>query len=94
MFGLQTQITLRDGDTIAVGGLISENVTTTSAGIPLLNKLPWLGVLFGSKSYSKDHKELIIFMTPHVIYDETNLYDASDELKARVKAMRKLIRDL
>jgi general secretion pathway protein D len=91
---IQTQITLQDGDTIAVGGLISENVTTTSGGIPLLNKLPWLGVLFGSKTYSKDHSELIIFMTPHVIYDETNLYEASDELKSRVKAMRKLIRDL
>ena len=91
---IQTQITLQDGDTIAIGGLISENVTSTSTGIPLLNKLPILGVLFGTKTYSKDHSELIIFMTPHVIYDETNLYEASDELKSRVKAMRKLIRDL
>jgi len=91
---VQTQIMMQDGDTIAIGGLISETVTSGSSGIPGLNKLPWLGYLFGSKSYSKDHNELIIFMTPHVIYDETNLLEASDELKARVRAMRKLIRDL
>ena len=53
-----------------------------------------LGYLFGTKTYNKDHSELIIFMTPHVIYDETNLLEASDELKARVRSMRKLIRDL
>ena len=85
---------MQDGDTIAIGGLIKEDVTTTSGGIPVLNKLPWLGFLFGSKTYNKDHSELIIFMTPHVIYDETNLLEASDELKARVRSMRKLIRDL
>jgi general secretion pathway protein D len=91
---VQTQITLQDGDTIAIGGLIKEDVITTSGGIPLLNKLPWVGFLFGSKTYNKDHSELIIFMTPHVIYDETNLLEASDELKARVRSMRKLLRDL
>ena len=79
---VQTQITMQDGDTIAIGGLISENTSSGSAGIPGLNRLPYVGGLFGSKTYSHDRSELIIFMTPHVIYDTNDLLEASQELKA------------
>jgi general secretion pathway protein D len=91
---VQTQITVMDGDTIAIGGTISDNVTDSSNGIPFLSKLPGIGSLFGSKTRGHTRSELIIFMTPHVIYDETNLIEASDELKARVKLLRKMIRNL
>ena len=56
--------------------------------------LPVLGGLFGTKGRTHTRSELIIFMTPHVIYDETNLVEASDELKARVKLLRKMVKDL
>jgi general secretion pathway protein D len=88
---VQTQITLQDGDTIAIGGIISENNSTTSAGIPLLNRLPGIGGLFGSKSYNHDRSELILFMTPHVIYDTSDLLEASEELKNRVVKLRKYV---
>jgi general secretion pathway protein D len=89
---VQTQITMQDGDTIAIGGLIKQTGTWASAGIPLLSKIPYLGILFGSKTYSTERSELIIFMTPHVIYDETDLLEASDELAARVKKLRKYVK--
>jgi general secretion pathway protein D len=91
---VQTQITLMDGDTVAIGGTISDNVTDGTNGIPFLSKLPGIGSLFGSKTHGHTRSELIIFMTPHVIYDETNLIEASDELKARVKLLRKMVRNL
>lgn len=91
---VQTQITLQDGDTIAIGGIIKDDVTSTTSGIPGLNRLPGIGVLFGNKAYNHARSELIIFMTPHVIYDETNLLEASDELKARIKYLRKYVKDL
>ena len=91
---VQTQVTLQDGDTIAIGGTIQDNVTNTTNGIPGLSRIPILGGLFGTKSRSHTRSELIIFMTPHVIYDETNLIEASDELKARVKLLRKMVKDL
>jgi type II secretory pathway component GspD/PulD (secretin) len=81
-----------DGDTIAIGGTISDSVTDTINGIPGLVNLPWIGGLFGSKSKMHSRTELIMFMTPHVILDETNLIEASDELKARVKMLRRYIR--
>jgi general secretion pathway protein D len=88
---VQTQITMQDGDTVAIGGLISENTSSGSAGIPGLNRLPYVGGFFGSKTYSHDRTELIIFMTPHVIYDTNDLLEASEELKASVRKIRKYI---
>jgi general secretion pathway protein D len=91
---VQTQITMQDGDTIAIGGTIKDTVTDTVNGIPGLIRLPFIGGLFGSKTKNHQRSELIMFMTPHVIYDETSLLEASDELKARVKLLRRQIRDM
>jgi len=86
---VQTQVTVQDGDTIAIGGIISETNTVALGGIPLLNRIPVLGAAFGSRSYTKDRSELIIFLTPHVIYDTAQVTDATDELKSGLKALRK-----
>lgn len=90
---VQTQITMQDGDTIAIGGIISENTTSGSSGVPGLNRIPVVGGIFGSKTYSRDRSELILFMTPHVIYDTNDLLEASQELKARVKKLRKYVKE-
>jgi general secretion pathway protein D len=91
---VQTQITVQDGDTIAIGGTISDNVTDLSTGIPGLVRIPWLGAIFGSKTRTHTRSEMVVFMTPHVIYDENSLIEASDELKARVKLLRRMVRGL
>jgi len=91
---VQTQITVQDGDTIAIGGTIQDSVTNTVTGVPGLDRLPWVGGLFGVKGRTHTRSEMIIFMTPHIILDETNLIEASDELKARVKMLRKSVKDL
>ena len=89
---VQTQITMQDGDTVAVGGLIGETTTSSVNGIPLLSRLPYIGALFGSKTYSHERTELILFVTPHVIYDTTDLLEASDELIDKVKKLQKYIK--
>jgi len=88
---VQTQITMQDGDTIAIGGIISENISSASAGVPGLNRIPFVGGIFGSKTYSHDRSELILFMTPHVIYDTNDLLEASQELMNRVRKLRKYV---
>jgi general secretion pathway protein D len=90
---IQTQVTVSDGDTIAIGGAIDETNSFSTSGIPVLNRIPVLGALFGTRSYSKARTELIVFMTPHVIYDSNLLVDASDELKGQMKALKKDIRE-
>jgi general secretion pathway protein D len=90
---IQTQLTIQDGDTIAIGGTIDETNTYSTSGIPGLNRIPYLGAMFGTRSYAKTRSELIIFITPHVIYDTNQMADATDELKSRIKIMRKDIKE-
>jgi general secretion pathway protein D len=88
-----TQVTVQDGDTIAIGGFIQETKTEDSTGIPLLHRIPLLGAAFGSKSNSKARTELIIFLTPRVIYDTNQIAEATEELKSRLKRVGKLMKD-
>ena len=90
---IQTQVTVQDGDTIAIGGIINETSTFSSSGVPGLHRLPIVGAAFGSRSYGKKRTELIIFMTPRVIYDNTDMIDASDELKNSLKRIRKMVKE-
>ncbi|MEO8661454.1 MAG: type II secretion system secretin GspD [Bryobacteraceae bacterium] len=89
---VNTQVTVQDGDTIAIGGIIQETDTISSSGIPLLHRIPGIGFAFGSKSNSKERTELIIFMTPRVIYDTNEITEASDELKSQMHRVGKIIR--
>ncbi|MBM3748116.1 MAG: hypothetical protein FJW34_20210, partial [Acidobacteria bacterium] len=90
---VQTQVTVHDGDTIAIGGIINESDTYSTNGIPILNRIPGLGVLFGNKSISKERTELVVFMTPRVIYDTNQITEASDEIKSSFKRLQKYFRE-
>lgn len=63
----KTQLITKDNQTIVLGGLIREDLTHTSAGIPGLRKMPIFGPLFGSQGVSKQKTELIVLITPHII---------------------------
>jgi general secretion pathway protein D len=90
---VSTQVTIQDGDTIALGGAIQETVTESTNGIPFLDRIPGLSWLFSQKSYSKARTELIVFLTPHVLYDTNSVADASDELRDKMKLLQRIIRD-
>jgi general secretion pathway protein D len=61
--------------------------------VPVLGKIPFVGALFGSTTSSKNKTELIILITPRVIYDENELVTMSDELKNRLRGVQRLIRN-
>jgi general secretion pathway protein D len=88
-----TQLTVNDGDTIAIGGFIQESTGSSSVGIPILQRIPILGAAFGSKAYSKSRTELVVFLTPRVIYDAAQLQDAAEEIKGNLKRIQKMIKD-
>ena len=48
-------------------------------------------VLFGNKSMNHARTELIVFLTPHVIYDTNQIAEATDELKAKMKKLKRMI---
>jgi general secretion pathway protein D len=90
---MSTQVTVEDGDTIAIGGAILENHTDSTAGVPFLSRIPIVGPLFGAKSTSTQRTELIIFLTPRVIYDTNQIADATEEIKRNLKRVGKLMKD-
>jgi general secretion pathway protein D len=52
-----------------------------------------VGSFFGSQTYSKSRSEIILFMTPRVIYDTNDLLDASEELKAKMRKLKSYVRE-
>lgn len=62
-----TNLVVQDGQTILIGGLIREDISSARSGIPFLSKIPVLGYLFGSTTDENHRKELIILLTPRVI---------------------------
>ena len=89
---VSTQVTVDDGDMVAIGGIIDESTTNSSNGIPFLDRIPGLSFLFSTHSTSKQRTELIVFLTPHVIYDTHKITDATEELKEQMKGLKDIIR--
>ena len=64
---VRTQVTVRDGDTAIIGGLIAENVLENKKFVPIISGIPFFGQIFQSTSIEKEQRELLIFITPNII---------------------------
>lgn len=64
---LETTVQLQDGQTLALAGLLQDNLRETVSKIPGLGDLPIIGALFRSTSYSQDKTDLLIAVTPHLV---------------------------
>jgi general secretion pathway protein D len=63
-----TYIQVHNHETVVIGGLVTKNKTESGSGIPLLEDIPLIGpVLFGSRSKGDKKRNLILFLTPHVV---------------------------
>lgn len=62
-----TQIVLNDGETAVIGGLLQTTAGKTQSGIPILMDIPIIGALFRSTTTSSTKREILIFLTPHII---------------------------
>ncbi len=69
--GSQSILKVQDGETIVIGGLLRTDDSNTITKLPILGDIPFLGMAFRHKDKSGTERELIIFMTPHII-DENN----------------------
>jgi general secretion pathway protein D len=86
---VSTRAVAQDGQTIALGGLISYNYSKNTSRIPLLGDIPWLGTLFGSTSYNTSETELIVLLTPHIISTLPGATAATRELEDKLKDLRR-----
>lgn len=86
---LVTNIIVKDGQTIVIGGLFRDTVTTGKTQIPLLGDLPIVGVLFRSTADQSKREEVVVLLTPHIIEEpaETEGQARADDIgRKRVSA--------
>ncbi len=88
---IQTSVAVTSGETIVLGGLISEDHEYTKSGIPFLKDLPWIGDLFAQTAKKKIKDELIVLITPSVI---GNKYDARKVTREFQKKLTGIFEDL
>jgi len=69
----ETNVMVEDGKTLVIGGLITDQTNVTKTKVPVLGDIPWLGdLLFKNTNTVKTRKEVLIFLTPHIITVGTN----------------------
>ncbi len=69
---VETTVTVKDGETVVIGGLIQTSDSVTKTKTPLLGDLPVVGGLFRSTDQAQIKTELLVILTPHVIPGERN----------------------
>lgn len=80
-----TTVVARDGQTVVLGGLISDNVTSAESKIPYIGDVPVFGNLFKSSNDTRNKINLLIFLTPRIIQDEAQLAEASQARRDRFR---------
>lgn len=60
-------VSLKDGQTLFMGGLIKEDVSDSKTKVPVLGDIPILGAIFRHRSKDKTERELMVFLTPHIL---------------------------
>lgn len=72
-----TTINVKDGQTIVIGGLISDSINALESRVPYLADIPVLGNLFKNTQRNKNKINLLIFLTPHIIRNEEDAAEVS-----------------
>lgn len=72
----ETTVVAKDDVTVLIAGLIEDTLTDKKTGIPILNRLPLIGWIFGSKKQEKQKTELVIFLTPKIVTGATDFPSA------------------
>ena len=82
-----TNLVAQNGQTIVIGGLITEQTSKANEGIPFLSKIPLFGYLFGSLTDKYERRELIILLTPHVMRNLNEAGDVTSDFLQRMKGV-------
>lgn len=83
---VSSTIVIQDGETVALGGLIRDTRRVGKSGIPVMQDIPVLGALFGSRTNDVRRTELLIMITPRVVRNSMEARDITEELRRRVRA--------
>ena len=81
---ISTSLTLKDGGSLLLGGLISGSQSAGETGVPILGQLPGIGQLFRADSIQEDRTELLIMVTPYVITNHEEGWELTRQIRDRL----------
>ena len=81
---ISTSLTLRDGGSLLMGGLISGNQSAGQSGVPYLARLPLFGRLFRSDAFQEDRTELVVMVIPYVIADHEEGWEITRRIREQL----------
>lgn len=84
-----TEVVLKDNQILVMGGLIEKTYSESASGIPKLRDIPYIGKLFGATERRLIKRELMIFITPHVMSDERDTQFVTHQFKNRLLDLNK-----
>ncbi len=82
---IQTSVSVQNGETIVLGGLIQERKTDAVTGVPVRSKIPFLGALFSETADDASRTELIVLITPKVVSNANEARAVTRELRKRLQ---------
>ena len=82
---IRTRVAVQDGDTVGMAGLIRDNDLQENAGIPILKDIPLLGSLVSQQTNSRQRTELLVLITPHVVYDQRDARALTVDLRNQLR---------
>jgi len=85
---VHSTVVVSTGQTVLLGGLISEQEQKTLTGIPGLRQIAYLGDLFGTRDHNMQRSEIIIFIRPKLIRNSLDARSVAEEFRDRLEAMR------
>jgi len=85
---MKTKVSVIDGATIVVGGLMRNQKIETETKVPILGDIPLLGWLFKSKSSENSKTNLLIFLTPRVVTESEKIKAITEEKQAEMKKIQ------
>ena len=88
---ITTNLTLRDGGSLLMGGLVSNNQSDGQGGVPGLSRVPLLGRLFRKDAFQEDRTELAILVIPYVVADHEEGRQLTDRIKASLDLHRRFL---
>lgn len=85
---LHSTVSVMSGQTVLLGGLISDNTQNNQAGIPGLTDLKFLGPLFGTTNDTRTRSEIIIFVRPQLIRNSLDARAVTEEFREKLQSMK------
>jgi general secretion pathway protein D len=78
-------VAVQTGSTVALGGLIRDNISKGKDGVPFLKDIPGLGAAFRSTNNTQRRTELLVFITPRIIRNTDEAKEMTDYLRGKLQ---------